>query len=270
MIDSKQYLVIDLSNYRQFAASAPGGLYPQQELTEVLQGRTGYLGWQDPNRPKSFGEPAPLAPQTPREQWAALIQAGAGQSKLLGCNLPAKDQDGLSLCWCYGSTRAVELLHAGNGETYLELAPECVDVECNGGRNEGGYATEAFTAIEEKGICLATYLDRPNSLRPRFWKAGWEENALLHRAATWYEIGTDYADVITALLQDIPVAAGLDWWGHLICYVAPVLLPDGSVGVLFQNSWGADWPSPGANGYAILVESLATPDGAAAPFLKGV
>jgi hypothetical protein len=37
--------------------------------------------------------------------------------------------------------------------------------------------------------------------------------------------------------------------------------------VLFQNSWGADWPTPGANGLACLTESKATPDGAAAPII---
>jgi hypothetical protein len=39
------------------------------------------------------------------------------------------------------------------------------------------------------------------------------------------------------------------------------------VGVLFQNSWGVDWPSPAANGFACLTESRATPDGAAAPVI---
>jgi hypothetical protein len=76
-----------------------------------------------------------------------------------------------------------------------------------------------------------------------------------------------FDEVITCLLNRVPVAAGLDWWGHLVCFLDPVILPDGSVGVLFQNSWGVDWPTPGANGLACLTESRGTPDGAAAPVI---
>ena len=110
-------------------------------------------------------------------------------------------------------------------------------------------------------------MNAPHSLRPRLWKPGWQQNALEHEVADWYQIGTSFDEVITCLLNRIPVAAGLDWWGHLVCFLDPIILPDGSVGVLFMNSWGVDWPTPGANGLACLTEDLATPDGAAAPII---
>ena len=88
-------------------------------------------------------------------------------------------------------------------------------------------------------------MDAPHSLRPNRWQAGWQDNARLHEAVEWYDIETSFDEVITCLLERIPVAAGLDWWGHLVCFLDPVVLPDGSVGVLFQNSWGEDWPTPG-------------------------
>jgi hypothetical protein len=110
-------------------------------------------------------------------------------------------------------------------------------------------------------------MDRPYSLSPSRWKTGWQENAQLHEAIQWAEIDTRFDEVITCLLERNPVAAGLDWWGHLVCFLDPVILPDGSVGVLFQNSWGENWPTPGANGFATLTERKATPDGAAAPII---
>ena len=50
-----------------------------------------------------------------------------------------------------------------------------------------------------------------------------------------------------------------------MCFLDPIILPDGSVGVLFENSWGEDWPTKGMEGFACLTENYATPDGAASP-----
>ena len=153
------------------------------------------------------------------------------------------------------------------GLPFHDLSPESVGGPCTGWRNEGGYASEAFDQLQNAGACESSYLDAPHSLRVNRWRPGWQQNAKLHEAVKWYEIDASFDDVITCLLNRIPVAAGLDWWGHLVCFLDPVLLPDASVGVLFQNSWGVDWPSPGANGLAVLTESRATPDGAAAPVI---
>jgi hypothetical protein len=182
-------------------------------------------------------------------------------------NVQAKDQDGLSLCWCYGSTRAVETRRITLGMDHRELSPESVAGPCTGWHNQGGYASEAFDQLENYGACEASYMDAPHSLRPARWKSDWQTNAKLYKATQWYEIGTSYEEVITCLLLNLPVAAGLDWWGHLVCFLDPVLLHDGTVGVLFQNSWGVDWPTAGANGFSILTERKATPDGAAVPWI---
>ena len=274
MIDSTKFLVINQSNYRQYAATAPGGVYPHQELVPTLQGSTGYKGWQDPTQPHAFRGQKPVA-DIPQSQWATMIRSGAGlkaYNAIVSQNIQAKDQDGLNLCWCYGSTRAVELKRVLLGLPFLSLAPESIDVEVNGGRNVGGYASQAFDAIQAKGICEETFLDKPNSLNSRHWKTGWQANAATHEAVDWYNIdgsgsGDVFADVMTCLLNDCPVGAGLDWWGHLVCFVAPVLFPDGTFGVLFENSWGIDWPTAGANGFAILTKRMATPDGAASPIV---
>jgi len=270
VIDPSKFVVINKSNWRRYGAVVPGGDYPSRELVAILQGSTGYLGWQDPGKSHVFLGPKPVV-DIPQSQWAAMIQAGAGL-KAFNLALPAKNQDGLNLCWCYGSTRAVEYRRRLEGLPQLDLAPESIDVEINGGRNVGGYASQAFDAIQAKGICEQSFLDTANSLNSRRWKTGWQANAASHEAVDWYNIdgsgnGDVFADVMTCLLSDSPVAAGLNWWGHLICFVAPVLFADGTFGVLFQNSWGASWPAAGANGFAILTQEMATPDGSASPII---
>jgi hypothetical protein len=272
MIDSTKFLVISDSNWRQYAAVAPGGCYPHEELRQILRGSTGYKGWQNPDAPHVFKGEMQVDTVIPRSEWAGMIAAGAGMKAFNALNaagVKAKDQNGLDYCWVYGSTRVVEARRLVEGLPHVELAPESVGGPCTGWRNEGGYASEAFTQIQKGGICEESFLDKPCSLKVRNWKTGWQDNALKHASVDWYNIdgsssaGPMFDQVMSQLLQENPVAAGLSWWGHLIAFLAPVLFPNGSFGVLFQNSWTPDWPTTGANGYAILTESRATPDGAA-------
>lgn len=251
--ESYPYLIIDDFNAHRF-----------------VDGSTGYQGWQRPGTPHLFRAKQPVGRTIPRSQWHGRIKDGQGAFlsdliKLKG--IKAKDQNGRSLCWCYGSVRAIEIARALAGLPTLDLSPESVAGPCTHWRDQGGYAGEAFEQLQNAGACESSFMDRPHSLTPSRWKPGWQENARLHEAVQWAEIGTSFDEVITCLLKRVPVAAGLDWWGHLVCFLDPVILPDGSVGVLFQNSWGADWPTAGANGFAVLSESKATPDGAAAPII---
>ncbi len=256
--DNFPYLIIDDANAHLFCSGGP------------QSGSTGYKGWQRADAPHAFRGQRPVGRTIPRNEWHDRIKAGQGaflSDLIKQKGIQAKDQDGLNFCWVYGSTRAVEIQRAVQGLVTLNLSPESVGGPCTRWRNQGGYAGEAFDQLQNCGACETSYMDAPHSLRPNRWTAGWQDNARLHEAVDWYDIETSFDEVITCLLQRIPVAAGLDWWGHLVCFLDPVILPDGSVGGLFQNSWGADWPTPGANGLACLTESKATPDGAAAPII---
>ncbi len=255
------YLIIDDANAHLFTKGGPQA------------GSTGYKGWQNPDAPHALRGQRPVGRTIPRSAWHDRIKAGQGtflSDLVKQQGIKAKDQDGLGYCWVYGSTHAVEIRRAVQGLPLLDLSPESVGGPCTHWRDEGGYAGEAFDQLQNHGACESSFMDAPHSLHPNRWKAGWQDNAMLHEAIDWYNIEASFDEVITCLLERIPVAAGLDWWGHLVCFLDPVILPDGSVGVLFLNSWGVDWPTPGANGLACLTESKATPDGAAAPIIVTV
>jgi hypothetical protein len=248
----------------------------------------GYKGWQQPAAPHTFYRgPRPVGPLVPRSEWTRRIEQGQGSflSDLKRQhNIEALDQDGLNYCWAYGSVRAAQYWRLLKGLRWLDLSPESVAGPCVNWRNRGGYASQAFEQMERAGVCETSYMDEPWSRDPRKWKEGWQENAAQNALPNWYAIERDHVpdfdEVITCLLSRLPVAAGLPWWGHLVCFLEAVIVPAGSapantpdgaaVGVLFENSYGVDWPRKGANGLAVLTESRATPDGAAAPVLDGL
>ena len=275
MIDPSKFVIINKSNYRQYAATGMGGLHPNEDLADFLKGSRGYEGWQRPDRPHVFCGPKPVSELVPRSEWPDRIKAGQGSEiydALVANKIKSKDQNGLNYCWVFGSVRALELCRVLEGLPHVELSPESVGGPATNWRNVGGYASEAFDQIQNYGACEASYLDKPCSLKPNRWKTGWEANAKTHEVVDWYNVdGSDgpmFEEVVTCLLNKKPIAAGLGWWGHLVAFVGVVLLPDGTVGILMQNSWlQGDWPRKGDNGLAILTESLATPDGAAAPII---
>ena len=277
MIDPSKFVIISNKNWRQYAATYQGGIFPHEELVPILQGSCGYKGWQDPMRPHEFKGPKPVQEIIPRSEWADRIRAGQGSNvyqAMLAAGVKSKDQMNLNYCWVFGSVRAVEARRLMLGLPHVEKSPESVGGPATGWRNVGGYAGQAFDQLQSGGACDASFLDKPCSLTPSRWKKGWEANARDCEVVDWYNMdGSDggpmYDEVITCLLNDYPVAAGLGWWGHLVAFIGAVLLPDSTVGILFQNSWlQGDWPRVGDNGFAILTESRATPDGAAAPIFS--
>jgi len=202
-------------------------------------------------------------PPIPRSEWKRLIIAGKGTwlGDLTRGKLPVHDQDGTNYCWAHGSVRAVEALRVYEGQTPLFLSPESVAVPVTGGRNRGGSPDEAIQQLRTFGAC-DQLLWPENDLNERHAKSSWKTEALNHVILRWIDV-FNFADQITLALHRIPVAIGLGWWGHLVCQLDPVILPDGSVGIGADNSWGADY---GDNGYFLLDEEHGTADlGAFAP-----
>ena len=101
-----------------------------------------------------------------------------------------------------------------------------------------------------------------NDLNIKHAKDGWTADAADHRVIRWVDVLGFELQMSLALLR-IPVAIALGWWGHLVCQLDPIELPNGSFGIGCDNSWGPDY---GDNGYFILEEAKGTADlGAFAP-----
>lgn len=211
------------------------------------------------------GWPSDL-PTIPRDEWPDLISLGKGTflSDLRRDILRPHDQNGRNRCWAHGSVRAVELLRLWQGQPPVLLSPDSVAWPIEGTKDRGGYPVEACHQLAIFGACSQN-LWPENDLSPRDADPSWQKDALKNRILRWF-MPTTWEQQITCAIKRIPVPIGLGWWGHLVCQLDPVLLSNREVGILIDNSWGADW---GDNGSAILDEESGTADlGAFAPFTK--
>ncbi len=199
----------------------------------------------------------------PREKWKGIIENDGGPwlHDLTKDVLPPHDQGATNYCWAHGSVRAAEILRVYQGQSPRILSAESVAVPLTGGRNRGGSADEALGQLMDFGACQQKFWP-VNELDIRKAKQGWKEDALDHMLLNWLDVNT-WEMQITLALHRIPIAIGLRWWGHLVCQLDPVILPNGEVGIGIDNSWGADW---GENGYGVLDEKHGFADfGAFAP-----
>jgi hypothetical protein len=237
-------------------------------------------GWRGPHpefEPPTPGSPVEFMGATyravpdgftviPRIQWRDMIRARKPHHGLRAigqqAGLKIKDQKQEPLCWAYASVKALEYVRAKEGLPYVELAPESAAGPVTGWKQRGGYTEEILGQLMKGGACASSFMDAPNSFSPKLWKAGWQEDALRHQieyGEFWYARNID--EQITLLLNDLPVSAGLAWWGHQVCMVEAIL-DSGEVSVSFDNSWGDDW---GDKGTGILSLKKAESSSAFAP-----
>jgi hypothetical protein len=208
----------------------------------------------------------------PRNQWAILVKQGQGtflSDLIKAAGIPCKNQDGLGFCWVYASTETEETCRLIQGQPFVSLSPESVGGPINGWRNQGGNGIDALNQLTKVGACATIFMDRPNSLSPSRWKAGWQADCANHKIIMSVASVDTFDDVFTALLLRMPVSIGLDWWGHQVLLTDPVVFDNGTYGVVFRNSWGEDWPSQGAGGWSTLTERKSQPDGSFAAINVG-
>ena len=209
--------------------------------------------------------------QTESEMWRAVKSVSSEPFEGWVFNLEVEDDhtyiaEGIAVhnCWAYSTTQAVEVMRMIQNHPYVMLSPESLGPSVSW-RNAGNSLDSSLQQVRDFGVCPVTCMDKEYSRSPSRWKAGWEKQALLHRVTGWYDVG-NFDELMTLLMLRVPVVVGLAWWSHAIIYFDPVEISTGKYGVKFRNSWGASWPSAGADGWSILTESKATPSlGAFAP-----
>lgn len=197
----------------------------------------------------------------------------ASQSRLSDIRIAAGwknlDQNGDGFCWQYGPAHALMVLRAVQNLPPVRLAAHCPAAIDKGGRNQGGWGARGMENLMTLGAPLiGTYPEHSRNLRDVTEAV--KAEALKYRitegwfdaAAPVYNRDLSWQQVLTLLVCRVPVVGDFDWWGHCVCLLDAVVMPDGSMGVRVQNSWlnwGDQW------GMAVLSGSRARPNNAVAP-----
>lgn len=201
----------------------------------------------------------------PESEWQGLIEkrkrAKASISNLI--SFPPLDQDGTKFCWANGVVNLMRITRAQAGLPFVDLSPASVAGPIKGFRNVGGWGQEALQYIRETGCADVAHWP-PNAISRTYLNDATKENYKLYQATEWAELEPrNFAQLVSCLLQDTPVAVGYNWWSHEVC-ATDVDYVNGQYVVLIWNSWG-NWGeanSRGIKGFGWLNRSKATPDDA--------
>lgn len=177
-----------------------------------------------------------------------------------GAKVGVRDQNGTNFCWGNGPTQALMIGRAMANLPPVELSPASVCAQINGyGRNNGGMGINAFKFIAEKGVVPVELWPANYYQTGKYHTSESTEAALLYRGLDWYDFESrDIEAVWSSLILNMIGAAGLNWWGHEVCYV-DIAWDDkaGAPMIDFDNSWGAGY---GTDGQAYLTGKKAIPD----------
>lgn len=182
-------------------------------------------------------------------------------SKLKGVKV--KNQQSTNYCWINAPTFCVELMRVSQGLEYVSLSPASSGAKITNFRNVGGWGTKGVDWLCRNGaVPSASWPD--NAIDKRYDTPANDALRARYKVTEWVDMKPrNMAEVYTCLLYNIPVAIGLNWWGHEITGIAMVKLAGSkNYGIKIANSWGTGW---GENGYGVLSGSKQVPDDAIAP-----
>lgn len=177
--------------------------------------------------------------------------------------IKVKDQGQTNYCWINAPTHCVELLRAMMGLGYVELSPASVGAIINDFQNEGGYGAEAVEFLAKRGS-VPVSLWPANAIDKKYNTAAADAERGKYQIDAWWDLHPrtpiEYA---SCLFRKMPIAVGLNWWGHEVTYIRWVKV-NGVWGPKFDNSWGMGW---GDKGRGTLIGKKALADDGIAPRL---
>jgi hypothetical protein len=180
---------------------------------------------------------------------------------MFGGQIPATDQNGSNYCWAYSSVGALMIIRAKQNEPYVELSPHAVGCIIKGYRNQGGWGSQSLEFLTEVGCPSSEFWPLRSSSRSND-NPNMRVNAAKHKVTEWQDHNPrDKAQLVTCLLNGIPVVSDHNWWRHSVLSLDIVSFKPFKV--LILNSWG-NW---GNNGTGILEGAKAIPDGAISPLV---
>lgn len=211
----------------------------------------------------------------PESEWADRIKELVAEQAQLSdiCKrngYQMLDQNGRGYCWIHSGAGAVQAIRARMNLPSVGISAYAGACIIKNWRDEGGWGAQGLDFISERGLPSDKFWPMRYTGRDKDTPETWA-NAALHKvtggwvdtARPQYDRNLSRAQVATLLLNKIPVIGDYNWWGHSVCLLDLVLLPNGKFGVRIANSWGTQWSD---GGYGVLDETKAWPDGATAPY----
>lgn len=206
-------------------------------------------------------------PMIPRGEWRDRIEERdrtksrqADFCDALGIKI--KHQSTTNYCWIFAPTKGVEIARAKQGQRYVSLSPASVGARIKNFRNQGGWGTEGLQYIVDHGLVPSDKW--PDIAIDRKYDTDVNDQLRVkYRITEWWDLKPrSFDQLMSAVLVGVPVAIGLNWWGHEVLAIDGVVLGSDDYGILIDNSWGTGW---GDKGRGVLTQSKATPDDAVAP-----
>lgn len=208
-------------------------------------------------------------PLIPRDEWTDRIEEmEKTKTRLsdlwLAQGIKCLDQNGTNYCWANAVVSTILMLRARMGEPYEPLSPASVAAQVKNYRNVGGWGGEALQWIIDHGVASAAVWP-PNAINRTYKTPESDADAATRKVTKWLELQSrNFEQLMTCLLNRIPVAVGLNWWSHEVCALDPVVTAPGKFGTRDVNSWGGSY---GDHGLFVLAEAKATQDDGVAPLV---
>jgi hypothetical protein len=128
------------------------------------------------------------------------------------------NQNGLGYCWAWGGTACLMDCLAREHRKFSLLSPITMGWLVNWA-NRGNYLSSMIEGLMTRGVAEMSYTPDMHSRSYKSYKAGWEDNALLHRLDKVFDTDprkmTQHAISVMARTGSGGYIA-YNWWGHAL------------------------------------------------------
>lgn len=130
------------------------------------------------------------------------------------------NQGRTNYCWAYGLAECLEAGEPMQGLPYQRKGPAGLGWLV-GWKNRGNYLSAAIKGAVERGIPSAAFVP-DGTTDPSTFKAGWEDDALLHRPLEFTDTDRRAGEKSMAqqcaslLVAGLPLYIAYNWWGHAL------------------------------------------------------
>jgi hypothetical protein len=209
--------------------------------------------------PQTFRALPSAIPLIPRHEWRARIQEQDERQSSLKhlhqrAGWPLLDQNGHGYCWAYSVGHAIMFRRMLDNQPYVRINPHATAAIIKQGRDEGGWCGLSAQFAIEHGYAVEGNGPGQWPLHSRNLRSDTPE---LRASMAKHKVSESFIDlqlpaydrnmvedqIVSCLLQNIPVPADFGWWGHSVMLGRAGWSNDGIVYDLF-NSW-AGWGDRG-------------------------